>query len=95
MSYMMRSGVGDDAGPGSCPPGEEFDATSMQCVTAGQATTPVPPGVVVKFLPPAGGGGGGGSATDASASTSSSVSDALPYVVAGALVLGVGFLLTR
>jgi hypothetical protein len=92
MSYSR--GIGDDVGPGSCPPGEEFDATSLQCVTAGQAITPVPAGVNVQFQPPAGAGSGSGVST-AQASTSSDVSAALPYVVAGALVLGIGFLVAR
>jgi hypothetical protein len=34
-------GLGVD--PLGCGPGEEFDWTSMQCVTAGQAITPSPP----------------------------------------------------
>lgn len=39
MSYKRFRSLGDDL---TCNPGEEFDLTSLQCVTAGQAVTPVP-----------------------------------------------------
>lgn len=47
--------VPGEAGPG-CGPGEEFDLTSMQCVTAGQAVTPVLPPAPESFVPSSGGG---------------------------------------
>lgn len=43
MSYGAIGGYGFGLDDLSCPPGEQFDFTSMQCVTAGQAITPVPP----------------------------------------------------
>ncbi len=59
MSYTIsrrRRSFGDDVGPGACQPGEEFDLASMQCVTAGQAVTPMPtapanPPPFIKTLP--------------------------------------------
>jgi hypothetical protein len=100
MSYSMARGMGDNVGPAACGPGEEWDLTSLQCVTAGQAVTPVPPvDVTFPSLPwtqqPA-----------PSPSTPNSpqpqpqpaatdhFSDALPWVVGGVAVLGLGMILS-
>jgi hypothetical protein len=73
--------VPGEAGPG-CGPGEEFDLTSMQCVTAGQAVTPVLPPEPASFVPS--GGGGGGSETGIPFVKSSMV----PWLIGGGLAIG-------